>query len=432
MTLVNPDLMKEIKKYSTKDFNVSACFNCGNCTAICPLSDEKYQFPRTLIRYAQIGMKEKILGSDLMWLCSYCNDCSDTCPRDAEPGEFVMATRRWAMGQYEVTRISQLLHKTRFGGFVAMGVIFIFTLFLLNIFTTPANIPNDRPIRLFDLVSKEIVEIVGIGLAGIVITIMGLSVLNMYRLISKEYNISLSNGITIAYETRKEDKKLNTAYHLIFSPFIMIKQAFVVVIKEVFGQYRQLECAMPPHKPEFKSQFIRNRWIMHLLILWGFFGLGIATTLNMFLKPDSNTLVPITHPIRVLGIISGIFLMIGITIAFWNRLKKRSRYASHSLACDWVLLSNLFLVGLTGFLITISFYLTPLPPLWSYWFFVVHLIVVIELILLAPFGKFAHVWYRSFALWIHYGIQARQNKLVKDIRRAQAREKAKTKAIKTV
>ena len=32
-TRVDPDLLTELKKYG--DINVEACFNCGNCTAIC-------------------------------------------------------------------------------------------------------------------------------------------------------------------------------------------------------------------------------------------------------------------------------------------------------------------------------------------------------------------------------------------------------------
>ena len=63
MTRVDPNLMNEIKKYSSSSFNIEACFNCGNCTAICPISDEKEQFPRGLIRYAQLGLKDRILGA---------------------------------------------------------------------------------------------------------------------------------------------------------------------------------------------------------------------------------------------------------------------------------------------------------------------------------------------------------------------------------
>ncbi len=430
MTIIDPYLIDEIKNYSTSDFNVSACFNCGNCTAICPLSDDADPFPRNLIRYASVGLKEKIVGSDQMWLCSYCNDCSDTCPRDAEPGEFVMAARRWAMGQYDVTGISRFINQNRFGSFFLMGFVAIFALILLNLLGSPENIIDGRPVRLFDLVSKEIIEIVGIGIALILLLIIGFSILNMYRQVSKEYDPNLQNGVKIAYNTRKTDKKLNTTYHLLFSPFIMVKQAFVVIFKEVFLQYRQLECALPPHRPEFKSQFLRTRWLMHLLILWGFFGLGIATTLNMFLKPDANQFVEITYPIRLLGIISGISLMVGVIMAFSSRLRKDSRYASHSLTCDWLFLTNLFLVGLTGFLITLTYYITSIPSIWGYWFFVIHIIAVMELMVLAPFGKFAHVWYRAFGLWIHYGLQARKNKLDIALKREKARKKKARAAAK--
>jgi quinone-modifying oxidoreductase subunit QmoC len=166
------------------------------------------------------------------------------------------------------------------------------------------------------------------------------------------------------------------------------------------------------------------------MILWGFLGLGVATLANMFLKPDANSFVDILFPVRLLGIVSGILLMIGVTRASYNRLRKSSRYSSHSLICDWVFLFNLFFIGLTGFLITATYYITNIPAEWAYWLFVVHMIFVIELVLLAPFGKMAHVWYRSFALWIHYGLNARQTKLKVKLKRAKARGKAEKKKAK--
>ncbi|MHA1331810.1 MAG: 4Fe-4S dicluster domain-containing protein, partial [Candidatus Hodarchaeales archaeon] len=311
MTILSPGLLTEIKKYSTKDFSVDACFNCGNCTAVCPLSDEKFQFPRALIRYAQVGMKDKIIGNNLMWLCVYCNDCTETCPRDAEPGEFVMSTRRWAMGQYEVTGISRFLYTHWWAPLLAMSLVFFLSLFLFLIFSDPSKITNGRPIRLFDLVPSSIVEIVGILMAGVVIAIIGLSILNMYRLIAKDSDPNYISGMSNAYETRKNDKKQNTAYHLIFSPFIMLKQAIIVIFKEVLGQYRQLECSLVPHNADTRKDFLKSRFMSHFFIVWGFLGLGIATILNLLFKPDSNQLVPLTHPVRLLGIFSGVLLMIG-------------------------------------------------------------------------------------------------------------------------
>ena len=54
---VDPQFLTEMKKYGA--VNVEKCFNCGNCTAICPLSTSSETFPRRLIRYAQLGLKEQ-------------------------------------------------------------------------------------------------------------------------------------------------------------------------------------------------------------------------------------------------------------------------------------------------------------------------------------------------------------------------------------
>jgi heterodisulfide reductase subunit C len=429
LTIINQNLLPEIKKYSTKELNVDACFNCGNCTAVCPISDEDHQFPRYLLRYAQVGLKSKLLSNHLMWVCAYCDDCSDTCPRDAEPGEFVMATRRWAMGQYEVTGIGRFINTHRWAGLGTMATIFFFSLFLFGLFST-GNITSERPIRLFDLIGKEVVEVVGILTAAVLLGIIGLSILNEYFIISKQYNSNIEKGIGKAFETRKKDKKLNSSYHLLFSPIIMVKQAIIVIFKEVLMQYSQLKCALAPHNEDTRNEFIRNRYFGHMMILWGIFGLGIATLANMFLKPDSNSYVDILFPVRFLGITSGLLLMVGVSIAAYNRLRKSSRYSSHTMICDWVFLLNLFMVGFTGFLITSTYYVTSIPVEWAYWFFVIHVIFVIELVLLAPFGKMAHVWFRSFALWIHYGLNARKNKLKLELKKEKARIKAEKKKVK--
>jgi heterodisulfide reductase subunit C len=57
---VDSHLMTDLKKMGA--FDVSACYNCGNCTAICPLSEEGHELPRKLIRYAVLGLKDKIVS----------------------------------------------------------------------------------------------------------------------------------------------------------------------------------------------------------------------------------------------------------------------------------------------------------------------------------------------------------------------------------
>jgi heterodisulfide reductase subunit C len=66
-TRLDPQLLHEFKEYGV--VGIEKCFNCGNCTAICPLASDDYAFPRSLIRRAQIGQKEQLIGQLDPWLC---------------------------------------------------------------------------------------------------------------------------------------------------------------------------------------------------------------------------------------------------------------------------------------------------------------------------------------------------------------------------
>ncbi len=50
---VNPELLLSLEEFGVKD--AATCFNCGNCTAVCNLSEEDTPFPRKVIRYLQLG-----------------------------------------------------------------------------------------------------------------------------------------------------------------------------------------------------------------------------------------------------------------------------------------------------------------------------------------------------------------------------------------
>lgn len=65
--------------------NISRCFACGTCTAGCPVReiDEKYN-PRKIIRMIILGMKDRVLKSDFIWLCSTCYTCFDRCPQGVQ------------------------------------------------------------------------------------------------------------------------------------------------------------------------------------------------------------------------------------------------------------------------------------------------------------------------------------------------------------
>ena len=106
----DPAVREEIKRFSTGTVNPENCFQCGSCTAVCPLSKDNNVFPRKTIRNIQLGLKDRLLESSEPWLCYYCGDCSATCPRDANPGELMMGTRRYLTSRYDWTGLSGRLY----------------------------------------------------------------------------------------------------------------------------------------------------------------------------------------------------------------------------------------------------------------------------------------------------------------------------------
>ncbi len=119
-TRIDPTLLYEIKEYGA--VGIEKCFNCGNCTAICPLTSDEYPFPRNMIRRLQIGQRDKLVQHLDPWLCYYCGECSETCPKGAEPGETMMAMRRWLTAQYDWTGLSGKVYKGK-GWIIAMLLV---------------------------------------------------------------------------------------------------------------------------------------------------------------------------------------------------------------------------------------------------------------------------------------------------------------------
>jgi nitrate reductase gamma subunit len=138
--------------------------------------------------------------------------------------------------------------------------------------------------------------------------------------------------------------------------------------------------------------------------MWGFLGLLVATALDYALDllgvKATGTWVPIWYPVRLLGTISGLFLVYGTSVIMIRRLRKTDRAWLYSSAFDWAFLILMWLSGVTGFLLELAVYL-PTPPLWGYWMFLFHVAVAGEMLLLIPFTKFAHAIYRAVALFIH-------------------------------
>ena len=77
---------------------VNNCYQCGKCTAGCPIAGTMDITPNRVIRMVQIGLKDKLLKSQTIWICAFCSTCTVRCPRGVDPSR-IMETLRIMAGR---------------------------------------------------------------------------------------------------------------------------------------------------------------------------------------------------------------------------------------------------------------------------------------------------------------------------------------------
>jgi len=73
------DWLKKVEEISGQ--NVFACYQCGKCSAGCPMSAEMDLLPNQVIRLLQLGAIDPLLNCRTIWLCASCFTCTARCPK---------------------------------------------------------------------------------------------------------------------------------------------------------------------------------------------------------------------------------------------------------------------------------------------------------------------------------------------------------------
>ncbi|NOZ86563.1 MAG: 4Fe-4S dicluster domain-containing protein [Deltaproteobacteria bacterium] len=370
---IDPNLHRELKTFGAGDLDI--CYSCGTCTAICPLSDENSSFPRHVIHMAQVGLKERLQKSIEPWMCYYCGDCSDSCPREANPAETMMAARRYLTASYDWTGISKKLYLS--GAAEVAAVVLVGVIIGLLFLFLHGPVVTDR-VELNTFAPVKWIELGDLIMAAILSFFL------------------LSNALRMMYWFIGKDKDL----HVPLSAYILEAKTMLV---NFFTQKRWRGCSED-----------HTRWLKHLLLVSGY--LTMLTLVLILLRWfQTDKIYPIYHPQRLLGYYATIVLLYFTVDFMIGRRKKKERIHEFSHASDWMFLVLLFLTALTGIMVNI-FRISGLP-LATYIIYVIHLMIAVPMLVVeVPFGKWAHLFYRPFALYLV---------AVKD--RAKAMEKARSK-----
>jgi heterodisulfide reductase subunit C1 len=76
---------------------LTACMNCGVCTAICPAAGYFDYDPRKICQDVQSGDERIIKGllsGEEIWMCGQCISCKTRCPRNNTPGYIIQVLRK--------------------------------------------------------------------------------------------------------------------------------------------------------------------------------------------------------------------------------------------------------------------------------------------------------------------------------------------------
>ncbi|MFZ5820796.1 MAG: 4Fe-4S dicluster domain-containing protein [Chloroflexota bacterium] len=365
MSRVDPTLLHELKEYGA--VGVEKCFNCGNCTAICPLASDEYNFPRSVIRRAQIGDRETMKSQLDPWLCYYCGDCSATCPKGAEPGETMMSARRWLTGQYDWTGLARKFYTSlawELGSIILVGLLVVW---IIAMFHGP--LVTDR-VELNTFAPLHIVHLADWIMAGALVFFIATNVIRMWWLTMRK------SGLQIPLK-------------------FYVTEVWQLIL-HALTQKRWDTCAADEKDEKARAAKRLGRTI-HLLLVSGY---GLMLVLIIFFLSwfQTDNIYPLWHPQRWLGYYATIVLLLGAGWALWGRVKKEVEMHRFSHPSDWIFPILLLVVTLTGILQHAFRYWD--MPLATYYTYAVHLAFTAPMLILeVPFGKWAHLYYRPLAVY---------------------------------
>lgn len=371
--LIEPDLDFKRQILGLGAHDLTACYQCGTCSVICPISTESDPFPRKEMIWVQWGLKDRLMADPTVWQCHQCGVCNTYCPRDAKPADVMAAVRDYSITNYAWPgfmgrALNQAQYLPLLFGFPA-----IILLLMLASLGNLMSVPDGRIVfsKFLPIVHIEIMFMIAVGIAVVA---------------------ALKSSTDYWKALQREARNSGHA-----SAGLM--QTIVSVLKHT--KFQQCESDRTGDRKSYKEHLFST----HMVLFYGFIGLVITTTsvgIGIYAF-GYLTPWPLWHPVKILGNVSGFAVIAACAVFGYRRMKDKGK-AGKTTYSDLLFLSVLGLTVLTGFfsewlrLGDVAFL--------AYWMYFVHLLFVFFLLAYLPYSKFAHLFYRFVAMLFAAGRKA--------------------------
>lgn len=385
---IEPDLnfIKYLK--SAGGDSVKKCYQCATCSVVCPLSTDSKPFPRKEMIWAQWGLKDRLAADPDVLLCHQCGDCTAYCPRGAKPGDVLGAIRAYAYTSYGFPQgLAKLCSSGK--NLPIMIAIPVLIIGLLWVISGGNHLPD-----------VETFKEVGFG--------HFFGHWDFFWLTKNVFFIDLIfipafffaafasfKGAKAMWDKMCESLKGNRDFRpsaVQFTTDFLLPAVVETLQHKRFNQCGANQNRVKGHLPLVLA-------FLALLLVTGYSFLSkdvISLFVSEELRASLHGPIPLANPVKLLGNIGAIALIVGVGILWANRSQAEDEQGTTPTFYDWFLIAEIMTVGITGLGAELVRLLG--IPAFAYFLYFLHLVSVFMLFFYMPYTKFAHMVYRTVAM----------------------------------
>ena len=379
---LKPDIDFTRKLAEAGGDSLKKCYQCATCAVACPMAPANAPYPRKEMVWASWGLADKLKSDVDIWLCHNCGNCSDLCPRGANPADVMAAARNTVYQDLtEPKKVGELMSKPS-GLPILFGIPALLWLIVWwiragynngNWFPTRA----DGSIVFGDIFYGDY-------------TIDPIFMLTFFGAL-----FIIGKGAYKLWQSFKPEGKLT----MIGEKGCWLCHLWNVLVEEVIFATHFDDCHAGPKT----GKATPGRRVGHTVLVWAFAMLAFVTAV-VALGHWGGKVIPaieITTPlnplnlIKVIANVGALMLVVGLAMLTLRRLTE-NKETHNSSYYDWYLLGIIWAVALTGIFSQIFRLAEAAGP--AFLVYYLHLVFVWMLFAYLPWSKLGHLVYRTVAL----------------------------------